>query len=311
MIQSVPLSIICPYHSPLSGYKSSSVVFRGWYCRRSDGIRLRRFFCNECRRGFSEATLTLEYRQRKRSINDLLFRLLASNNSMRRSAVLVCVTRRTVERRLLYFSKVASRYQEKFIKSLEPVRSIHFDDMETSEHTKMKPLSIPIAVEHPSRLILSFDVVSMPPKGLLAKKSRQKYGPRRDDRLAGWNQVLNSVAKICVPDLAITTDSHMRYPEVIRNNIPFARHIQVKGRRGCVAGQGELKVGGWDPLFSLNHTAAMLRANICRLIRRTWCTTKKKDRLFQHIMIYVMWHNESILARQQRRKKCFPFPLAA
>jgi hypothetical protein len=211
----------------------------------------------------------------------------------------------------LYFSKVASRYQEKFIKSLEPVRSIHFDDMETSEHTKMKPLSIPIAVEHPSRLILSFDVVSMPPKGLLAKKSRQKYGPRRDDRLAGWNQVLNSVAKICVPDLAITTDSHMRYPEVIRNNIPFARHIQVKGRRGCVAGQGELKVGGWDPLFSLNHTAAMLRANICRLIRRTWCTTKKKDRLFQHIMIYVMWHNESILARQQRRKKCFPFPLAA
>jgi len=39
-----------------------------------------------------------------------------------------------------------------------------------------------------------------------------------------------------------------------------ATHRTVKGRRGSIAGQGELKKIGFDPLFSLNHTCAMLRA---------------------------------------------------
>ena len=254
--------------------------------------------------------MTLEYRQRKRRVNEFLFTLLASNNSMRRSAVICGVTRKTVARRLSYFSKVAERYQEDLFSDLPAVNKLHFDDMETLEHTKMKPLSIPIAVEQASRLILSVDVARMPAKGLLAEKSLRKYGPRPDERAAGWESVLGTVARLASPEVVITTDSHKRYPKAIRRHLPQAIHIQVKGRRGCVAGQGELKVGGWDPLFSLNHTAAMLRANICRLIRRTWCTTKKKECLGQHIMLYVMWHNETIIAKRQGRARVFPFPKA-
>jgi hypothetical protein len=51
---------------------------------------------------------------------------------------------------------------------------------------------------------------------------------------------------------------------------PNAVHIRKKSRRACVAGQGELKKGGHDPMFPLNHKAAMLRANVNRLIRKTW-----------------------------------------
>ena len=305
------LKIACPYHLPLPGHTPAPVRTKGWFYRPSDKRRLQRYFCHECHRSFSEATVTLEYRQRKRRINEFLFTLLASNNSMRRSAIISRVTRKTVARRLSYFSKVAERYQENLLSALPALGKVHFDDMETSEHTKMKPLSIPIAVEHPSRLILSVDVARMPAKGLLAEKSRKKYGLRPDERAAAWRHVLGTVARLASPEVMITTDSHKRYPQAIRRHLPHANHIQVKGRRGCVAGQGELKVGGWDPLFSLNHTAAMLRANICRLIRRTWCTTKKKDCLRQHIMLYVMWHNETIIAKQQGRARVFPFPKAA
>ena len=52
----------------------------------------------------------------------------------------------------------------------------------------------------------------------------------------------------------------------------------------------------FDPIFSLNHTCAMLRANICRLIRKTWCTTKKRERLVDHIAIYTYLHNRSLKA---------------
>jgi hypothetical protein len=32
-----------------------------------------------------------------------------------------------------------------------------------------------------------------------------------------------------------------------------------------------------------------------RLIRRTWCTTKKRERLKDHLDIYVQFHNEVLL----------------
>ena len=60
-------------------------------------------------------------------------------------------------------------------------------------------------------------------------------------------------------------------------------------------GQGELKKIGFDPLFDLNHTAAMIRANINRLFRRTWCTTKRADRLEAHLELYVQYHNRELI----------------
>ncbi|MEQ1722809.1 MAG: hypothetical protein ABL930_06505, partial [Pseudobdellovibrio sp.] len=55
--------------------------------------------------------------------------------------------------------------------------------------------------------------------------------------------------------------------------------------------QGELKKIGFDPLFSLNHTCAMMRAKVSRLIRRTWNTTKKPERLSEHLALAVLHHN--------------------
>lgn len=67
-----------------------------------------------------------------------------------------------------------------------------------------------------------------------------------------------------------------------------------KCRRGCVVGQCELKRGGFDPLFSLNHTATMLRDHIKRLARRTWCTPKRLERLQHFLDMYAFYHNESL-----------------
>jgi hypothetical protein len=226
---------------------------------------------------------------------------------MRRAAITHNTTRKTVERRLIYFDQVARDQHKNLLASFTPSNNIQFDDMETSEHSKLKPLSIPLVVDHPSRLILAYDVARMPAKGHLAALSKKKYGPREDMRPVGWRNVLCSAATAIEPGAVITSDSHKRYPEMIKRYLPAARHVQVKGRRACVAGQGELKRGGYDPIFSLNHTAAMLRANINRLIRKTWCTTKRPDRLRCHISLYVLWHNETILAKNAGRKRSFPF----
>jgi hypothetical protein len=73
--------------------------------------------------------------------------------------------------------------------------------------------------------------------------------------------------------------------------IPGAWYERFKGERGSVAGQGELKKVYRDPLFAINHTCAILRANINRLIRKTWCTTKKKDNLQRHLDLFIAYFN--------------------
>jgi len=70
-------------------------------------------------------------------------------------------------------------------------------------------------------------------------------------------------------------------------------HVRLRPARsrGSVSGQGELKKLRFDPLFSLNHTCAMLRANLNRLFRRTWCMSKTIQGLIDHLSLYVIYHN--------------------
>ncbi|MCT4641319.1 MAG: hypothetical protein N4A33_03410, partial [Bacteriovoracaceae bacterium] len=64
-----------------------------------------------------------------------------------------------------------------------------------------------------------------------------------------------------------------------------------------IAGQGELKRVYFDPLFKINHTLAMLRANINRLMRRTWCTTKDPIRLSDHLELFIYYYNQIYLKK--------------
>jgi len=173
-------------------------------------------------------------------------------------------------------------------KSLE---RIQFDDLETSEHSKCKPLSVCVAVDEKTRKILGFEVSPMPARGPLAPLARRKYGYRKDERQQGWRRLMQTLKPLVSDRATITSDQNPHYPPIVARHFPGAKHVSVKGRRGCIAGQGELKKIGFDPLFSLNHTCAMLRANLNRLFRRTWCTTKKREGLIDHLSLYVIYHN--------------------
>lgn len=174
------------------------------------------------------------------------------------------------------------------------VSSLQFDDLETFEHTKYKPLSVTLAVEEGTRRILGFRVAQMPAKGHLSKKGIKKYGFRRDERAKARADLLRELSPIVQTGAIIKSDSNPYYPADVAKYLPQARHITYVSRRGAITGQGELKKTEFDPIFSLNHTFAMLRANISRLIRKTWCTTKLKERLEDHLAIYAVYHNQHL-----------------
>jgi len=95
----------------------------------------------------------------------------------------------------------------------------------------------------------------------------------------------------------VKSDEHTLYPSFVSAYLPQAKHLAFKSERGCVAGQGELKKVQYDPLFIINHTCALLRANINRLIRKTWCTTKDPARLKDHLDVFMYFYNYHLLKK--------------
>ena len=269
------------------------IIRKGSYLRRSDSRRITRYFCKSCGKYFSNSTGKLSAFQKKRRITTPLLKLLNSGVSQRRAASILQVNRKTVVRRFRFLAARERIRHEEWLKyyEQEPLAEIQFDDLETSEHTKCKPLSVAIAVDPKTRKILNFKVNQMPAKGHLAKIALRKYGYRKDERSLGWDLMMKELKPYVSHDTRFRSDSNPHYPYFLFKHHPGVNHETCIGGRGAVTGQGELKKLKFDPLFALNHTCAMLRANLNRLFRRTWCTTKNKQGLIDHISIYVSYHN--------------------
>lgn len=224
----------------------------------------------------------------------MIFGFLSSGNTQRRLATLLGINRKTVARKLNFLGPIALNHIQITNLSLPKVHCLEFDDLETYEHTKCKPLSVTLAVEHKTRRILGFTVSRMPAKGRLAVKSRKLYGARPDERAFGREKLFNEIKPYIAPGALIKSDQNPHYPRDVRRHFPGCSHIAYKGRKPASAGQGELKEGVFDPLFSLNHTFAKMRADISRLIRETWTTTKRPDKLYFHIALMAVFHNEML-----------------
>jgi transposase-like protein len=267
----------------------------GYFVRGSDKRRLQRFRCLRCLRTYSQATFQQCYRQKKRRVNPWILELLCSNVSLRRVSKLLHLNRKTVVKKSIFLAIQARKKNLRSFSKLRLINEVQFDDLETIEHTKCKPLSVTLAIEKKSRQILGFEVSQMPAKGHLAKIALKKYGFRKDRRPEGRRRLFLKLTEKILPDAVIESDESPHYKEDIKRFFPHATHQSFLGKRSSLGGQGELKKTKFDPLFSINHTFAMLRANINRLIRKTWCTTKKPERLRDHIELYVYYHNEVLL----------------
>ena len=282
----------CP--NPLCQNKNHTIK-DGFFYRKNDSRIIQRFKCKNCCKRFSSETLKLEYRQKKRRVNYPLLKLLCSGVSIRRSARLLNINPKTVDKKLQYLAIKARAKNKKRLKSLKKATHVVFDDLITKENTKLKPLSVTIAVNEKTREILSTEVSQIPSFGHLAKRSVKKYGPRRCDHLKGLGSVFKSLTFSVHEHAILKSDEHKKYPFVVSKYFPQGTHQTFKGERAHIAGQGELKKCGYDPLFVINHTCAMLRANINRLVRKTWCTTKSIMRLKDHIDIFTYFYNQIYL----------------
>ncbi len=274
------------------------IIRDGTFWRRENSKLIQRYRCKSCGTRFSSATFTETYRQKKRRVNSPLLKLLSSGVSLRRSALLLGLNRKTIERKLLFLGTRCRRMNQNQMNQFKGrIHNIQIDDLITKENSKCKPLSVSIAVDEDRRLILGLEVSQIPAFGLLAKNAVKKYGLRKDEHFEGLTRLFQKISPLVSSEVLVKSDEHQRYPGFVSAYLPRALHKTFPSERGCIVGQGELKKVNFDPLFIINHTCALLRANINRLIRKTWCTTKDPARLKDHLDIFMYFHNQNLLKK--------------
>ena len=83
--------------------------------------------------------------------------------------------------------------------------------------------------------------------------------------------------------LVLETDCKATYPAIAREQLGRGvAHSRTSSKR---------KRDYWNPLFPINHTLAMARDGISRLVRRTWGASKLRERLETHAWIWAAWRN--------------------
>ena len=294
----------CQHHAnPAAGF----YINKGSYVTKHDRQHVPRYQCKGCKRTFGSRCFGPTARQHKPAVNEAVGKLLSSGVTLRRCAEVLNIARVTVVRKFTWLARRARKSHAEFLASGKANSTyIQFDEMETFAGNKMKPLSIALAVRAKTGQIIAARVGAMNCHGKLAPLAQSLYGMRVDTRDRARKHVLKMAGAITRPPakdstkpkpiLTIATDGNSVYGPLIKKVLPNAEHqVHVGGRNKKKLQQqqppGKKHQRPFDPLFTLNHICARIRADLSRMARRTWATTKRMWALQYHLDIYLAYNN--------------------
>ena len=283
----------CP--SIASGH--SRWCFKGRFVRACDGRFVQRFLCLECRRTFSTQTFRLDYRLKKPQLNRQLIGPFVSKVTHRQVARILGCSRNTVAHRLELLGEHCERFQRWRLlrarnKTLHSA-TFQLDELETFEHSRrLAPVTMPVLIERSSYFVLDLKTAALPARGglrradLERKQEREKLiGRRRSESVKAVEHCLKTLQRMrCAgAPIHVQTDRKLTYVSILnrrfKERLRHERHPSVARRDHSNA------------LFPINHTLAMMRDGISRLVRRTWAASKLKERLERHAWIWAVWRN--------------------
>jgi len=167
------------------------------------------------------------------------------------------------------------------------------DELETYEHNRrLKPVTVPVLVHKPSHCILHASVGTLPARKPLSPANQKKLekleqveGKRCSEsreKVAECFDVLQGVCPTSGP-VRVGTDQKRTYRTLLKQR--FGDRLEHETTHSSMPRTI------WNPLFVVNHTFAMLRDGLSRLVRRTWAGSKEREKLEWHLWLYIGWRN--------------------
>jgi len=168
------------------------------------------------------------------------------------------------------------------------------DELESFETDRLtRPVTVPVLIERKSYFILHTEAAPMGPRGRLhpaAQKRKETdekiFGKRRSGSRQAVKRTLELLREL-MPEgslLNLQTDRKTTYRSLARSTFAkrLGSHVRESSRRRRDYG---------NVLFPINHTLAMMRDGISRLVRRSWGASKQRERLENHMAIWVAYRN--------------------
>lgn len=246
-----------------------------------------RYECLKCGMEFSSHSDRANKGQKRPDLNAEIFKWVCSGVTLNRIAKNLGVHKLTVRRKVAWLAQQAAKAHERAIKSGQLNTSyVQMDEMETFEHTRMKPLSIALAVRVKTGEIIDAEVSTIKAKGKLARVAERKYDWRADTSVDACKSVIQTVKRVAKPGLTVACDEKTNYPKLIKGIITDARVDAYKSQK-----RKRWEPKKHDPLFTINHLCARLRADLAPLARKSWVTTKSPSHLQDLLLIYIAWTN--------------------
>ena len=289
----------CPCDSPeCKSAPGIQYQRRGTYRRICDGRVVQRYQCKRCKRTFSQQTFRVDRGLHRPSLDRLIFIGLVSKVSQRQMTRSYHCGRGSVARRMERYGKHCRAFHERALRARAPELAWqgHFqlDELETYEtDRRLKPVTVPVLVHMPSRCVLHTAIGMLPPRKPLSPRKQKQL--ERIEAAEGKKRTSESHAKVSecfevlksiVPGegpVLVSTDEKATYRTILKEK--FGKRLLHK-RTNSKEPRTFL-----NPLFLVNHTFAMLRDGLGRLVRRNWGATKERKKLEWHMWLYIGWRN--------------------
>lgn len=284
----------CPYdncHGPANFER------KGFYVRQCDGLRVQRFQCLRCFRWFSEQTFKLNYRHKRPEIDELVFDGLVSKVTQRQSARVIGCNRKAIALRLRLDGVHCRAFHRMQVAQALAKGKLHgtfqLDEAETFEdNRRIAPVTAPVLIDAHTYFIVHAATGDLPARKPLSQLNQLKLelrelerGKRKSESRFAVKRCWSKLEELTrlAPEILITTDRKTAYASSLRQRFGARlRHTRISSK----------EPRGYDnPLFPVNHTLAMWRDGMSRLVRRNWATTKIARELRHHLWVWVSWRN--------------------
>ncbi len=271
---------------------------RSSFRRKCDGRTVSRFACDRCKKSCSTQTFRLDYRLRRTDLWSALFMSLCSKVTLRQSARFHDCDRKTVSARLKLFGE---HCKDLHLRILEQARgkggirgSFQLDELETYEHNRrLFPLTVPVLIERKSYFVLWSECAPLPARGGLRPADRTKKEAiekatgckRKSGSRAAVARAFELLHRVVPPQgrVRVQTDEKHTYASELKKRFgERVEHRRYSSKAPRVYGSA---------LFPINHTLAMMRDGISRLVRRTWAASKQAVWHQRHQWIWIVWRN--------------------
>ena len=242
-----------------------------------------RYQCKACLKTFTKRTHTLNYRHRKQHLRERISEMYCEGMSQRAIARVLKINRKTVEK---YFIECSLRSRVRNLKRLNSgaikTTYVQFDELETYEQGKRRPLGVQCSVRAKTGEIISTKVCKIPVKALSVSKSYVDWWNQNVNRSSAITDMLLETQKVLSDRYSMVACDNAKQPVSLAKKILSSHKVQVYN-----SGASNKKI---------DLTFLKMRQDISRLRRRTLATTKRQDRLQAHLDLYTDYHNMKRIA---------------